>query len=162
MKIRRFAAEIVCVGVVMAAGGAVHAQTTATLFSQQMQNKVNFNPAAVMQKPLFDIAMFGRMQWIGFEDAPKAVMLNASGYLPYARSGIAGSVMGEGFGNVLTLNAKLAYSYHVHLGRMNYLSFGISAGIIYKNLMHNAVVVDGSDPVLRNEKNNHVACVESA
>ena len=156
MKIRRFAAKIACAGVMMTAGGAVYAQTTYTLFSQQMQNKVNFNPAAVMPKPLFDISLFGRMQWVGFEDAPKAVMLNASGYLPYAKSGIAGSVLGEGFGNVLTFNAKLAYSYHVHLGRMNYLAFGISAGFIYKNLMRNAVVVDGSDPVLRNEKNNDV------
>lgn len=156
MKIRGFAAKIACAGVVMAFGQGVYAQTTATLFSQQMQNKANFNPAAVMQKPLLDISLFGRMQWVGFEGAPRAVMLNASGYLPEARSGISGSVMGEAFGSVFTLNAKLGYSYHVHLGRMNYLSFGLNAGIIYKNLMHDRVTMNPDDPALRNEKNNDV------
>lgn len=127
--------------------GGIRAQSNAMLFSQQMFNKVNFNPAAVGQEPWVDASLYGRMQWVGFDGAPNGGMLNVSGYLPEIRSGISGSVMGESFGQTFNLNAKLGYSYHVHLGKMNYLTFGLNAGFIFKSFNGKGVIVeDGEDP----------------
>lgn len=126
----------------------LQAQSNTPIFTQQMFNKVNFNPAAVRQDPTVDVLLFGRMQWVGFKGAPKNIMLNASGYLPEIKSGISGSVMGESFGLTFTLNAKLGYSYHIHLGRKNYLSFGINAGLIYKNFEGSKIKLEDEDDPL--------------
>lgn len=126
---------------------SLHAQNE-PVFTQQMFNKVNFNPAAVRQDPSVDVLLFGRMQWVGFKGAPKNIMLNASGYLSEIKSGVSGSVMGESFGLTFTLNAKLGYSYHIHLGRKNYLSFGINAGLIYKSFEGSKIKVEDEDDPL--------------
>lgn len=126
---------------------SLQGQSNTAVFTQQMFSKANFNPAAITQQAVVDASLFGRMQWVGFEGAPKSAMLNVSGYLPEIKSGISGSVLGETFGQTFTLNAKLGYSYHVHLGKMNYLTFGLNAGFIFKSFAGNGVIVeDGSDP----------------
>lgn len=133
------------------------AQNNEPIFTQQLFSKVNFNPAAITQEPIVEGLLYGRMQWVGFEGAPHDIMLNVSGYLPEIRSGISGSVIGETFGHTFTLNAKLGYSYHVYLGRKNYLTFGLNAGLIYKNYAGSKVVVeDGSDPYVDYENLNNV------
>lgn len=150
----------ILLGMVMFLGmGAreILAQNNAPVFSQQMFSKVNVNPAAVSLDPVIDAMLLGRMQWVGFDGAPRNIMLNVSGYMPEIRSGVFGSVIGETFGNTFTLYAKAGYSYHVHLGKKNYLSFGLSGGLIYKNLAGSKVVVeDGSDPYIDYEDLNDV------
>lgn len=133
------------------------AQNTSPVFTQQLFNKVNFNPAAVRQDPVVDVSLFGRMQWVGFKGAPKSMMLNASGYLPEIRSGVSGAVTGETVGLTFTLNAKFGYSYHIHLGRMNYLSFGLNAGVIYKNFEGSKIKLeDETDETVKREDVNDV------
>lgn len=133
------------------------AQNNTPIFTQQMFHKVNFNPAAVRPDPVVDVSLFGRMQWVGFEGAPKSIMLNASGYLSEIKSGISGSVIGESFGRSFWMNAKFGYSYHIHLGRMNYLSLGLNAGLIYKNFAgHELKLEDSDDPYVDYEDVNDV------
>lgn len=136
---------------------SLRAQNSTPTFTQQFFHKVNFNPAAVRPDPVVDVSLLGRMQWVGFDGAPKDIMLNASGYLPEIKSGISGSVIGETFGKTFWINAKFGYSYHIHLGRMNYLSFGLNAGVLYKNFAaHNIKVEDGDDPYVDYEDVNDV------
>lgn len=111
---------------------ALRAQNSSPIFTQQLLNTVNLNPASVRPDPLVDVSLFTRMQWLGFKDAQRGIMLNASGYLPEVKSGISGSIWGEMMGIANTLNVKLGYSYHIHLGRMNYLAFGLNGGFLYK------------------------------
>ncbi|MCM1530770.1 MAG: PorP/SprF family type IX secretion system membrane protein [Ruminococcus flavefaciens] len=128
----------------------LRAQNNTPIFTQQLFHKVNFNPAAVRPDPVVDVSLFGRMQWVGIKGAPKNIMLNASGYLPEIKSGISGSIMGESFGLTFTMNAKFGYSYHIHLGRKNYLSFGVNAGLIYKNFEGSKIKVEDETDELVN------------
>lgn len=136
---------------------SLHAQSNEPLFTQQMFQKVNFNPAAIRPDPVVDVSLFGRMQWVDFDGAPKSIMLNASGYMSEIRSGVSGSIIGESFGKTFWMNAKFGYSYHIHLGRMNYLSFGLSAGVLYKNFAgHEIKTEDSQDPYVNYEDVNDV------
>lgn len=124
----------------------LRAQNNSPIFTQQLFSPINFNPAAVMQNPVVEASLYGRMQWVGFKGAPKELMLNASGYLPEIKSGVSGSIIGESFGPTFMLNAKVGYSYHLHMGRKNYLTFGLNVGFIYKNFAADKLVAeDGSD-----------------
>lgn len=135
----------------------LRAQNNSPIFTQQLFSPVNFNPAAVMQNPVVEASLYGRMQWVGFKGAPKDIMLNVSGYLPEIKSGISGSVVGESFGPALMLNAKVGYSYHLHMGRKNYLTFGLNVGFIFKSFSGDRLVSeDGSDPYLEYEDLNDV------
>lgn len=135
----------------------LRSQNSSPIFTQQLFSQVNFNPAAIVQNPLVEASLYGRAQWMGFKGAPKDIMLNVSGYLPEIKSGISGSVIGESFGPTFMLNAKVGYSYHIHMGRKNYLTFGLNVGFIFKNFAAEKMVAeDGSDPYLEYENLNDV------
>lgn len=122
-----------------------HAQRNNALLSQQMFSRINTNPAAISISNYVDAFLLVRKQWWGFEGAPSTQVLNLQGYLPYVNSGIGASITSDFFGNNYSLNAKLAYSYHVKTGQRSYFSFGINAGVLYKNYRASKIVVDDSD-----------------
>lgn len=135
----------------------VLAQKDAPIFSQQMFSAVNFNPAAVRTDNLVQATLFGRHQWVGFEGAPTSAMLNLEGYVSEINSGFSGSIVGDRFGRSHTLNFKVGYSYHFHLGGRNTLQLGLSAGFLYKNFRGSDIILDqNGDPVVGLEDDNDI------
>lgn len=133
------------------------AQSDVPSFSQQMFSSINFNPAAVPVEKQIQASLFGRHQWMGFKDAPRSVMLNLQGYVDEIKSGIGATVVGDVFGKSYLLNAKLSYSYHFSLGKSNYLSLGLGAGVIYRNFRGSDIILDqNGDPAINEEDVNDV------
>jgi type IX secretion system PorP/SprF family membrane protein len=94
---------------------------------------VNYNPAATGASNYINAFLIARQQYLTFKGAPATQVLNAHNYFNQINSGLGLSVIHDNIGPETVLNAKLAYAYYVHFNE-SYLSFGLGAGVLYKNL----------------------------
>jgi type IX secretion system PorP/SprF family membrane protein len=116
--------------------------------SQQFLSRVNYNPAAIGGSNYMHIFLIGRQQFIGFNGAPSTQVLNAHSYFSQINSGGGLSITNDRIGPESSINAKLAYAYYIHF-EGSYLSFGLGAGILYKNLDVNKLNAENpNDPLL--------------
>ena len=136
------------------AGVSVSAQDA--LLTQQWLSRINQNPAATGNSDNIDIFILSRRQWVGFDNAPTTQVVNIHNYFHRIRSGLGLSALLDetGIGN-RTINAKLAYAYHVNTSDNWLLSLGLSAGIIQNTFDPSAHFYPDIDPLLATlEKNN--------
>ena len=109
-----------------------YAQNEFTL-SEQLFSRLNINPASSGNSENINIFNTNRLQWAGFKGAPATTMLNVHSYFKDINSGIGASFSYDALGLAYnTLNAKIAYSYHVDLWDKGLLSLGASAGVLSK------------------------------
>lgn len=101
--------------------------------SQQFLSRVNYNPAATGASEYINAYLIGRQQWSGFS-GPSTQVLNAHNYFDKISSGLGLTVIHDKYGAESSINAKVAYAYHIHFENRSYLSFGLGAGLLYKNL----------------------------
>lgn len=100
------------------------------LFTQQHFSRGNINPAGVGNTGDIDIFLLGRMQWLGVDNAPKTILLNATNYFPKIQSGIGLTISHDAIGlGHRTTEVKAEYSYQFDLTPNWILSLGVSAGI---------------------------------
>jgi type IX secretion system PorP/SprF family membrane protein len=130
-------------------------------FSQYLRNQYLVNPAAAGVYDFVDVTVGGRMQWLGFTDAPKTSYLYASSPLtresrarynpgirisngpvrnPEIRTGkfkhaMGGHVLADQYGAFRQLRAALTYALHVPLSRNYNLSFGTSLGVSNRSFL---------------------------
>lgn len=123
-------------------------------YSQYMRNQYMVNPGAAGVYDFVDITAGGRMQWLGFDDAPKTAYLYAatelkrnkrSKYNPSLRTShgpvrnpevntgrlkhaLGGQVVADEYGAFRHLRAGLTYAIHMPLSRDYNLSFGTTVG----------------------------------
>ena len=120
-----------------------HAQNDIQL-SQQNFSRITYNPAATGNSEYLNVALFAREQWVGYDNAPSTHVLNAHKFFEKYKLGVGLQVINDKLGIENTFNIKMAYAYHVWLKEQMILSFGLSAGILYKSL-------DGSNLILQDE-----------
>ncbi|MCQ2189363.1 MAG: PorP/SprF family type IX secretion system membrane protein [Paludibacteraceae bacterium] len=100
------------------------------LLSQEYFSRVNKNPAATGNTNDLDIFLYGRLQWVGIENAPKTSVLNVTNYIEKIQSGFGLSAWIDAMGvGRYTSNAKLIYNYQFNLNATNILSLGLGAGM---------------------------------
>lgn len=107
-----------------------------TQYSQWSYNQFASNPALAGIKNCLDIRSSYRMQWVGFEGAPKSGLLTLNTPLQKKQKEINSSFHGIGLkveqdqrGNFENLAASAAYAMHFPIDLKNRLSFGLAAGI---------------------------------
>lgn len=111
----------------------VYAQTDIQL-SQQLFSRVNYNPAATGASNYINMFLLARQQWVGFRGAPRTQIFNAHNYFDEIKSGMGLTLSNDKTDLINSINAKLAYAYHIHFGdNSSYLSLGLSAGMLYKS-----------------------------
>jgi len=121
---------IIIIAILLAGLNAVAQQDL--LMTQQWFSRVNKNPAATGNSDNIDLFMLSRFQWLG-QDGPWSSIMNAHSYFDGIRSGLGLALAYDQFGiGNQTLNAKLAYAYHVNLKDDLLLSMGLSGGIMQK------------------------------
>lgn len=130
-------------------------------FSQYLRNQYLVNPAAAGVYDFVDVTIGGRMQWLGFEDAPKTSYLYISSPLsntakprynpgirissgpvrnPEIKTGrlkhaLGGQVIADQYGAFRQLRASVTYALHVPLSRDYNLSFGTSLGLSNRSFL---------------------------
>lgn len=100
------------------------------LFTQQTFSRGNINPAGIGNTGDIDLFLLGRLQWLGVDNAPHTILLNATNYFPKTQSGIGLSLSYDALGiGHSTTEIKAEYSYQIDLNPKWILSMGISAGL---------------------------------
>lgn len=102
-------------------------------FSQNMWNKLQPNPGSAGASGGICATLLGRMQWVGFDGAPKSYLLNVDGYIAAIRGGIGLSVVSDNIGVNKGIAAKVSYAYQLNLGTGK-LGIGLDAGILQNSL----------------------------
>ncbi|HNZ42065.1 MAG TPA: type IX secretion system membrane protein PorP/SprF [Bacteroidales bacterium] len=110
--------------------------------SQQINNRVVFNPAATGQSGCYNFTVLDREQWIGIKDAPSTQLFNFNKYIKKAKLGLGLTVVHDRLGVESSLGAKVLIAYHAWLTDKMVLSFGIGAGIINKTINYSALTWD--------------------
>lgn len=124
-------------------------------FSQYLRNQYLVNPAAAGVYDFVDVTVGGRMQWLGFDNAPKSSYLYVSSPLssapkvrynpgirisngpvrnPEIRTGnlkhaLGGQLIADQYGAFRQLRGAVTYALHIPVSRDYNLSFGTSLGI---------------------------------
>lgn len=120
----------------------IHSQQD-LLFTQQQFSRGNINPAGVGNTADLDLFLLGRLQWLGVDDAPHTILLNATKYIPRIQSGIGITLSYDAIGiGHHTTEAKAEYSYQFDLSERWVLSLGASAGVYIGACNPNANTVD--------------------
>ena len=130
-------------------------------FSQYLRNQYLVNPAAAGVYDFVDVTIGGRLQWLGFDDAPKTSYLYISSPLsntpktrynpglrissgpvrnPEIRTGklkhaLGGQVIADQYGAFRQLRASVTYALHLPLSRNYNLSFGTSLGLSNRSFL---------------------------
>lgn len=124
-------------------------------FSQYNRNQYLVNPGAAGAYDFLDITLGGRMQWAGFENAPKTTYIYASSALPnkmkpryYPRTStrrgpirnprkgmgrlkhaFGGYLLGDQYGAYRQIKFAGTYAIHLPLSNELNLSFGVDLGL---------------------------------
>ena len=114
-------------------------------FSQNMNNKLFFNPAYAGMNDGICAYTIGRQQWVGFEGRPESYLFGAHGTftIPYInlRSGGGLIVLGDALGQMHFTTVKGSYSAHIPLNIIGsdpgFLGIGASVGLLQFGIGNN-------------------------
>ncbi|MDR1343141.1 MAG: type IX secretion system membrane protein PorP/SprF [Prevotellaceae bacterium] len=98
--------------------------------SQYMFNGLTLNPALAGSYEALNAQALYRMQWVGFDGAPRSEVASVDGLITQSNSmGWGLSLVGEQVGLMKTMGAYASYSYRVRLNQLDdRLSLGLSLG----------------------------------
>ena len=112
---------------------AVNAQQAAQ-YSLFNFNIHNFNPAyAGLDNSVSATGVF-RRQWSGLEGAPLTQAINVHSPVRFLNSAFGLKLENDALGAEENLTAELSYAYQTQLSKGNWLSIGVSGGILQKSL----------------------------
>jgi type IX secretion system PorP/SprF family membrane protein len=113
-------------------------------FSMNMFNRLAVNPGYAGTNQALCATLLYRDQWDKFPGAPKTGLLSVDfGEFLKDRAGAGLTIDQDQLGFDKTLKAKLAFSYHLHLGQ-GILGIGLDAGMINKSMSGNFIAPDGT------------------
>lgn len=103
-------------------------------FSQWSFDKYLINPAVAGLEGCLQLNGGYRMQWVGFEDAPRTMYMN--GHRDFGRDknykkgwhGFGATVMRDAMGVFEVISAAPSYAYHLRLNKKTTISMGAAVG----------------------------------
>jgi len=130
-------------------------------FSQYMKNPYLINPGAAGQQNYIDVTAGGRLQWLGFSDAPKTMHVfvtaplgakvskyNPSVKIDYGavrnpraiynaqhKHAMGGSLIMDQYGAFQYIKATATYAFHLPVTDKMYLSFGANVGFSNRSFL---------------------------
>lgn len=128
-----------------------------TQLTQYFLDGLIYNPAYAGSKDALSTSVFGRQQWLGFEDAannnvtPFSVVFNMHAPLYSINSGVGINVVYDKLGFEKNAGIKLNYAYKFFMnnekGRMG---IGLGVSLLNKTIEFNQLIVEQpGDPLLR-------------
>ncbi len=104
-------------------------------FSMYMFNRQYINPAYAGAMGSTNITFAGRTQWVGIDGSPRSMSLIAHKPVALLHGGVGIQVLADYIGPFQTIDAKLAYAFHLPVGQKGaQLQFGVQGGVLYKVL----------------------------
>jgi type IX secretion system PorP/SprF family membrane protein len=104
------------------------------LMDQYHLNGLAINPAYAGSKEALSVGLYSRIQWVGFEGAPKTFTFSMHSPMGNKRVNLGLMVLADRLGSKEETGFLLNYAYRMELGRGK-LSFGLAAGLT--SISHN-------------------------
>jgi len=118
-------------------------------FTQYMFNGLVINPAYAGADQALSITAAQRKQWANIEHSPSTQTLTAHTLFKKQHMGIGMILVNDKIGVHRNLTALSNFAYHLQVGKDQYLSMGIQAGIHNKRSNYGSLAgVAGTDPRL--------------
>lgn len=126
---------------------------TDVLLSNSGLNADVFNPAYIENNGMINLQMLGRRQWVGFPDAPSAENMRISTFFDQQSMGLKFTVSNLQVGKEISRRINLAYIYKVYLNSEISLNFGLSAGLLQRQILLSQLIFqDIAEPSAGNDK----------
>ena len=127
-----------------------------TQYTQYVFNHFNVNPAVAGSKDCLDAKLGYRLQWVGFEGAPKTGWASIHGAIrnkkkPFEknRHGVGAFVESDDAGIFGYTHFYLAYAYHIQVANGKMLSLGSFAGLKQISFdLGEVFVINNADPLI--------------
>jgi type IX secretion system PorP/SprF family membrane protein len=132
---------------------SVIAQTDIQM-SQHMFNRTTYNPAATGASQFINIYGHWRNQWQGWTGAPQTMYVTAHNYFPSLKSGLGIVALNDKLGFEKNMMFKLSYAYHLHLTPSSYISLGLSAGVLNRNIDFTKAIPETDVPTIYEKVEN--------
>lgn len=127
-------------------------------YSQWSSHQLALNPAHAGIKPCIDLHSLYRIQWVGFDGAPKSGFLTISApiktkrkYYLSARQGLGFRFETDQIGQFSTNRINLAYAGHFNFTRDTRLSLGLYGGIIQMGYNPSKIITIEPEPLISQE-----------
>lgn len=111
-------------------------------YSQYIFNPVFINPAYAGYKQQLYLQTYYRKQWTGVNGSPQTFAAAADGYIENSQLGVGGQILTDKLGAQKTNAVYGNLAYHLRLGKTQYLSFGVGAGVVNAQLDGGILVPD--------------------
>lgn len=149
--------RIILIAFILSTCFAVHGQQN-TQFSQWMLNQYAVNPAHAGIKKCVDIHSMFRMQWVGFEGAPKNGFLTVSMPIRVRSRRMMPVRHGTGFkfeldriGQFSSHRFNFSYAAHFNISKKQRFSFGLRGGVMQLSYDPINVQTTTVDPIITSE-----------
>ena len=116
-------------------------------FTQWAFDKLNLNPAYAGVKGRPTASALVRSQWVGFEGAPSTQAARFHVPVSYGRVGLGAALENDMIGATRGTQLKLAYAYHIELGRETHLSLGIEGALRHVRIDYSEARVNDLEPL---------------
>lgn len=129
-----------------------------TQYSQWSWHQFAINPAHAGIKSCIDVHSLYRLQWVGFEGAPRSGFLTLSvpldkrrkQYLS-ARHGLGLKFETDRIGQFSIQRFNVAYAAHFNFNQTDRLSLGLYAGVVQTGYDPSSITTANPDPILENQ-----------
>ncbi len=98
-------------------------------FTHYMYNVQTYNPAYVGSRQAISVVGLYRVQWVGYDGAPKTQTISVSAPIAKDRLGIGLSVQNDKIGPMKSTSAYTDIAYHLPVTEKSKLSFGAKVGV---------------------------------
>jgi type IX secretion system PorP/SprF family membrane protein len=121
------------------------------MFTHYMFNTLAINPGYAGSRDALTVTFLDRMQWTGFDGAPKTQTLTMHSPLWVKNTGIGLSVINDKIGPTNNTSFYADFSYKIKISTRSHLAFGFKAGMnIMKNDLADLKLQDQQDPEFQN------------
>jgi len=124
--------------------------------TQYMLDGSVYNPAFVGSEKAICGNLFGRQQWMGFEDSagnnvsPRSFIFNLQSPIYSINSGVGINVISDRLGYEQNFGVKINYAYRFTLGDNHHFGAGLALSFLNKSIDFSQLVVeDPEDPLLK-------------
>ncbi len=122
------------------------------LYSHYYWNEQMYNPAYVGSKDMLHMQGIYRIQWAGFDGAPRTLNMAVHSPLKNDKFALGANIYNDKIGLYNRNGIDIAYAYRVSLTEKMKLSIGIQGSILIQKFRNDEAITDDglSDPILQN------------
>lgn len=134
--------RLIYIILLLSIGSSIHAQLQ-PLLDQYHLNGLAINPAYAGSQEALSVGLYSRVQWVGFEGAPKTFTFSMHSPMRNKKVNLGLIVLADRLGSKTETGFLFNYAYRMDLGSGK-LSFGLAAGLT--NISYNINSIRYTDP----------------